>query len=81
MSRVLVELFHIAAGALVALLMAKGAAWAVPLASREIWIIAYVSIAFIGGMGLKPLMAAWRGDAAGQTPGSGPAADAGPARG
>ena len=59
MPRVLVELFHVAAGMLVALLMAKGAAWAVPLAAREIWIIFYVAIAFVGGMGLKPLKDAW----------------------
>ncbi|MFM9829060.1 MAG: hypothetical protein ACKVOB_10030 [Sphingomonas sp.] len=71
MRHILVELMHIAAGVIVALVMAKGAAWAVPLAAREIWIIAYVSVAFIGGMGLKPLAEAWRRAHAAGVPGSG----------
>lgn len=57
--RALVELLHIAAGALLALLMARAAAWAVPPATREIWILSAVSVALVCGMGMKSLGGAW----------------------
>lgn len=62
--RVLVELVHIAAGIMAALAIAALSAWAVPGARREIWIVDYVAIAFILGMGIKPLMAARAADVA-----------------
>jgi len=60
--RVAIELFHIAAGVVIALLMAYGAAWAVPLARFEIWTVAGLAIVAIIALGIGPLAQAWRGD-------------------
>ncbi|MFA5988988.1 MAG: hypothetical protein WC803_05200 [Sphingomonas sp.] len=56
MRQVLIELLHIALGVGTVALMARAAAWAVPLAAREIMIVGFVSVAFIIGMGVKPLL-------------------------
>lgn len=62
--RFAVELMHIALGIATAVVMAAVAAWAVPLARSEIWIIDYVVIAFLIGMGYLPLRHAWDADRA-----------------
>ncbi|OYY89880.1 MAG: hypothetical protein B7Y45_09950 [Sphingomonas sp. 28-66-16] len=64
--RVLIELFHIAAGIVAALVIAALSAWAVPRAADTIWFIDYVAIAVIVVMGIQPLRGAWRADQAGK---------------
>ena len=62
--QVAIELAHIAGGIVLALVIGWGAAWAVPLARAEIWIIDYVAIAFIIGMGYPQMRDAWAADRA-----------------
>lgn len=52
---VAIELFHIALGIAIAVLMAYGAAWAVPLARTEIWVVAGLAIVAILWLGIGPL--------------------------
>ncbi len=56
------ELMYVALGIATSIVMAAGAAWAVPLARAEIWIIDYVAIAFIIGMGYPQMREAWIAD-------------------
>ncbi len=56
------ELMYVALGIATSIVMATGAAWAVPLARAEIWIIDYVAIAFIIGMGYPQMREAWIAD-------------------
>ncbi len=58
------ELMYVALGIATSIVMATGAAWAVPLARAEIWIIDYVAIAFIIGMGYPQMREAWIADRA-----------------
>lgn len=58
------ELMYVALGIATSIVMATGAAWAVPLARAEIWIIDYVAIAFIIGMGYPQMREAWMADRA-----------------
>lgn len=60
--RFLIELMHVAIGIVAALVIAFLTAWALPQAKATIWIIDYVSIAFILGMGYLPLREAWAAD-------------------
>ncbi|WP_374146171.1 hypothetical protein [Sphingomonas sp. 28-63-12] len=62
--RFAVELMHVALGIVAALVIAAAAAWAVPLAHREIWLVDYVAIIFIIAMGYRPLREAWAADRA-----------------
>ncbi len=62
--RFAIELFHVALGLIAAIVIAALSAWAVPLARHEIWLIDYVAIAFIIGMGYLPLRDAWAADRA-----------------
>lgn len=62
--RFAIELMYVAIGIIVSIVMAAGAAWAVPLARTEIWIIDYVAIAFIIGMGYPQMRDAWAADRA-----------------
>jgi len=62
--RFAIELFHIAIGLIAAVVIAALSAWAVPQARYEIWIVDYVAIAFIIGMGYLPLREAWAADRA-----------------
>ncbi|OQW45391.1 MAG: hypothetical protein A4S12_12840 [Proteobacteria bacterium SG_bin5] len=52
---VAIELLHIAAGIALALLMAWGAAWAVPLARHDIWTVAAFAVVAILLLGLRQL--------------------------
>lgn len=67
--RLLTEIIYVALGIAVSVVMAAGAAWAVPLARAEIWIIEYVAIAFIIGMGFHQMRDAWAADRLAQAPG------------
>lgn len=60
--KTLIELAHIAAGIALALVMAWGMAWAVPLARAEIWVIDAVSIVVILLMGVQPVREAMAAD-------------------
>lgn len=62
--RFVIELMYVALGIMTSIMMAMGAAWAVPLARAEIWIIDYVAIAFIIGMGYPQMREAWMADRA-----------------
>ena len=53
--RLLTEALHIAAGLIAAVVLAALAAWGMPLAAHDIWAVDAVAIAFIFGMGIKPL--------------------------
>ncbi|MBX9881704.1 MAG: hypothetical protein K2X73_07000 [Sphingomonas sp.] len=59
---VAIELFHIALGIGLAVLMAYGAAWAVPLARADIWTIAALAVIAIIILGVRPLARAHRRD-------------------
>jgi predicted transporter len=58
------EVMYVILGIIVSIVMAAAAAWAVPLARPEIWIIDYVAIAFIIGMGYPQMRDAWAADRA-----------------
>ena len=64
MKRTLVELLHIAAGLVGTALIASAAAWSVPLAGSTIWDVAYVAMAIVVFMGVRPLRLAWQADRA-----------------
>jgi len=60
--RTLYELLHIAAGVVGTALLASAAAWGVPKSSGAIWDVAYVAMAAVAFMGIRPLRLAWRAD-------------------
>jgi cytochrome bd-type quinol oxidase subunit 2 len=60
--RTLYELLHIVAGVVGTALIASVAAWGVPVATRAIWDVAYVAMAIVLFMGIRPLRLAWRVD-------------------
>jgi len=60
--RTLYELLHIAAGLVGTALLASGAAWGVPGARYDIWLVAYIAMAVVALMGVRPLRLAWRAD-------------------
>jgi hypothetical protein len=53
--RVLVEALHVAAGVIVALLIAALCAWAYPLARQDVWLVTGIAIACIVLMGIGPM--------------------------
>ena len=67
MNRTLYELLHIAAGVVGTALIAWVAAWAVPMAQSDIWLVAYVAMGIVVFMGVRPLRLAWRADQAAKT--------------
>jgi hypothetical protein len=60
--RTLYELLHIAAGVVGTALLASLAAWGVPKSAIAIWDVAYVAMAAVAFMGIRPLRLAWRAD-------------------
>ncbi len=60
--RVVAELVHIAAGIAVALLIGALAAWAYPLAARDVWIVTVIAILCITVMGIAPMRRAFAAD-------------------
>ena len=62
--KTVIELAHIAAGIALALVMAWGMAWAVPLAKLDIWAVDIVSIVIILIMGVQPVREAMASDKA-----------------
>ena len=62
--RVVTELVHVAVGVCVAVVIASLAAWAVPRASATIWMIDYVAIAGVLGMGVPAVRTARAADRA-----------------
>ena len=65
--RVAIEIAHIFGGVVLALVIAWGGAWAVPLASADIWRTDLVSIAVILFMSIRPLCEAAAADRAAAT--------------
>lgn len=64
MTRTLIELLHIAVGLVGTAFIAAAATWGVPVAEDSIWTVAYVAMAVVVFMGVKPLRLAWRADQA-----------------
>ena len=62
--RVLIEMLHILAGLLAALLIASLAAWAYPLARRDIWLVTYIAMGAVVVMGIGQLRRAYAADRA-----------------
>ncbi len=62
------ELMYVALGIAVSIVMAAAAAWAVPLARGDIWMIDYVVIAFIIGMNYPQMRDARAADRAAAAP-------------
>jgi hypothetical protein len=60
--RTLHELLHIVAGVIGTILFAALAAWAVPVARFDIWLVACIAMAAVAFMGVRPLRLAWRAD-------------------
>ncbi len=60
--RVLVELLHIVAGLLAAMVIASLAAWSYRRATNDIWLVAYVAMVAVVVMGIGPLRRAYAAD-------------------
>ncbi|WP_315764414.1 hypothetical protein [Sphingomonas sp. Y38-1Y] len=61
--RVLIEVLHVVAGVLAALLIGGAAAWAYPVGKANIWLVTYVSIGVVVLLGIRPVLRAARGNA------------------
>ena len=62
--RVLIEVLHVAAGLIAAVLIASLAAWSYPLAKQDIWLVTYAAMAAVVAMGVGPVRRAWAEDRA-----------------
>ena len=62
--RVLIEVLHIAVGLAAAVLVGSLSAWAYPLAKHDIWLVTYLAMVAIVGMGVGPLRRAYALDRA-----------------
>jgi hypothetical protein len=60
--RVLIEVLHVAAGLVAAVLIASLAAWSYPLAKQDIWLVTYAAMAAVVAMGVGPVRRAWAED-------------------
>ena len=60
--RVLIEMLHILAGLLAALLIASLAAWAYPLARQDIWLVTYIAMGAVVVMAVGQLRRAYAAD-------------------
>jgi hypothetical protein len=61
--RVIVEVLHVAAGVMAALLLGAAAAWAYPIGRDNIWLVTHVSVAIVILFGIRPIVRAARGEA------------------
>jgi hypothetical protein len=59
--RVIVEVLHVAAGIMAALLIGAAAAWAYPIGRANIWLVTYVSVGIVILMGARPIVRALQG--------------------
>lgn len=57
--RVLIEVLHIVAGLLAAVVIASLAAWSYRRATHDIWLVAYVAMVAVVAMGIGPLRRAY----------------------
>lgn len=62
--RLLIEMLHIAIGLFAAMLIGALASWSYPLATRDIWLVTWVAMIAVAGMGVGPLRRAWAEDRA-----------------
>lgn len=60
--RTLVELLHLAVGVLATLLLSALASWSVPNARDSITVVAWVVVAVVFAMSIRPLRRAWARD-------------------
>ncbi len=60
--RVLIEVLHIVAGLLAAVVIASLAAWSYRRATNDIWLVAYVAMVAVVAMGVGPLRRAYAAD-------------------
>ncbi len=59
------EILHIIAALVTTTAITSVAAWGYPVGAKTIWDVGFVSMAFVLGMGIKPLREAWAADAQG----------------
>ena len=69
--RVLVEVLHVAAGLLTAVLIGWLSAWSYPPGRDDVWLVTYVALAAIVAMGVGPVRRAWQRDRAAIAGGAG----------
>lgn len=62
--RALWELFHTLLGIGAAVVIAWGSAWAYPLATTDIWVVATVAMVLVAVLGIAPFRRAMAEDAA-----------------
>ena len=62
--RVLIEVLHIVAGLIAAVLIATAAAWSYPRATDDIWLVTWVVMAAVLAMGIGPIRKAYEVDRA-----------------
>jgi predicted membrane channel-forming protein YqfA (hemolysin III family) len=62
--RVLIEVAHVTAGLMVALIVGSLAAWSYPRATNDIWTVTYVAMAAVALMGIGPVRRAFQLDRA-----------------
>jgi type IV secretory pathway TrbD component len=62
--RVLIEVLHIIAGLIAAVVIASLAAWSYRRATNDIWLVAYVAMVAVVAMGIGPLRRAYAADRA-----------------
>ncbi len=62
--RVLIEVLHIVAGLIAAVLIATAAAWSYPRATDDIWLVTWVVMAAVVAMGIGPIRKAYEVDRA-----------------
>jgi type IV secretory pathway TrbD component len=62
--RVLIEVLHIVAGLIAAVVIASLAAWSYRRATDDIWLVAYVAMVAVVLMGIGPLRRAYAQDRA-----------------
>lgn len=68
--RVLVEILHVAAGLMMAVLIGWLTAWSYPPGRDDAWLVTYVAMVAIVAMGVGPLRRVWEGDRAARAPAS-----------
>jgi len=69
--RVLVEVIHVTAGLMAAVLIGKLSAWAYPLGTRDIWLVTFVAMAAVLLMAVDPVRRAISEDRATMRDGGG----------
>ncbi|MDV3455531.1 hypothetical protein RZN05_00935 [Sphingomonas sp. HF-S4] len=62
--RVLIEVAHLVAGLIAAVLIGAAAAWSYPRATGDIWLVTFAAMALVVLMGIRPIRRAFAIDRA-----------------